>query len=470
MENSFRQTIQAALAFIILTFSFPAVAGYTVSLVPNQQFATLAAAEAAMRATSPQASHLALNRQYINAQINYYAVPPLPATPATANVYGAPYYAHAGGYWPENPFGSIGAAFVDWWAHYQATWPWAFPGCNVQVTTYPNGSATNFFQSWSLSGTCGGGNYMSGTLVTKAGSFSCPADYALSGNLCVIGLTATISDDMKILSITAAPPIIPAGSLVQNKHVLTRSNLALKLQKGNEPAGGVSVSPKSNRGSQDTIVGPSAPTDTNGNAAATIETRDQPGTSVVTAANPKILTASPGIVNWFPAKYESKFLVTCYIIANEADYPRLPIKAISLWVPRTSPSTKKLNILPPIKTYRAGFLKAVKLNGSGAALNGNILKWGGKAHGYYEDTCARTSSTLCAVIGTTIAADPTIMPIATSTTQGSSVNVAILGPRLAQDIGDGIVGYHIDNYMGPNNAACLKFGKKHTSDITFQNY
>lgn len=197
---------QATFACFILSFSLSAVADYSVSLIPSQQFPALAEAETAMRAFNPQASHLVLDRQDNNAQVNYYNVPSVAATPATANIYGAPYYAHAGGYWVEQPFNSMAAAFADWWAHYQVRWAYAFPGCNVRVTIYPNGPTTNYFEDFVLSGTCGGGNYMSGTLITPAGSASCPTDYTLSGNQCVIGLTAIITQTLTC-PIPDLPPI-----------------------------------------------------------------------------------------------------------------------------------------------------------------------------------------------------------------------------------------------------------------------
>lgn len=246
---------------------------------------------------------------------------------------------------------------------------------------------------------------------------------------------------------------------------MTRSNLALNLQKGGEPAGGVRVSLQSSRGNQDTITGPAAPTDASGNAAATISTWEQPGTSVVSASDTANIKTNPaGNINWFPAKYESKFEVTCYIWALEGDYSAM--KTTTVDICPNKPRFRSLIKLRPIKkTYRAGFVTAVRMNGTGTGLDGKTIHSNpGMCFNY--DTCARTSSGTCAVAGTTIAAHPKDMPIGTS-----KVEISQLGQRIAQDIGGRIDGYKIDNYMGPNSlAACSKFGRQSSHDVIFLNY
>jgi 3D (Asp-Asp-Asp) domain-containing protein len=252
-----------------------------------------------------------------------------------------------------------------------------------------------------------------------------------------------------MLSVTANAPVIPLDSRVQSKRIFTQAALTLTLQKGNDPANGVLVGLKSDRAGQDALSGPTNLTDAAGKTTATISTWNQPGISVVSASDTiNIQTLSPGVVNWLPADYENKFLTTCYSIAVEADTP-------------VQPTNNKVCGLPG-KTYRTGFLKDVKMQGSGVALNGQIVHY--KGNGCFNfDTCARTASGACAVVGTTIAVDPSVIP------RGSKVAIDLLGGRIAQDGGGWINGYHIDNYMGAARAACLSFGRQF-SKITFQNY
>jgi 3D (Asp-Asp-Asp) domain-containing protein len=51
------------------------------------------------------------------------------------------------------------------------------------------------------------------------------------------------------------------------------------------------------------------------------------------------------------------------------------------------------------------------------------------------------------VAGTTIAVDPSIIPM------GANVNIDGVGDRTAQDTGGAINGYHIDNFVGFGRAA-----------------
>lgn len=266
----------------------------------------------------------------------------------------------------------------------------------------------------------------------------------------VFGNRKITRDNKLSLSITPSLPLIPTESRVENKKVQTKSTLALTLSRGAEPASGLPINLASTGGDQDTIKGPNAVTDTSGKTTAEISTRNQPGTSIVTATNSNIYNAKPGKVVWFPAKYESQFLVTCYVLSRESDF---------------SAKTTRTNVcgLPPGNTYRKGFLNDVQMQGSGLALDGTFIHYSG--HGCYNtDSCARTATNRCATPGTTIAVDKTVIPYR------SSVQVAILGQRAAQDTGSGIIDYHIDDYMGPiDRSVCQDLGHR-TSDITFLNY
>ncbi len=184
-------------AFLFVWLSLTSISGladsFVVSLVPNQTFTSLGSAESAMRAHSAQASHLV---QYDvvsqgSQTTYYYNVPPVPATVAPRNIYGAPYYIYDAYFWVP-PGNSIQEVIGSWWTRYQSYWYWAFPGCTY--THYPSdGAYSNYFGSVILSGTCSGGDGISGSLIASAGSPVCPNDYTLSGAECVIGLTATIT-------------------------------------------------------------------------------------------------------------------------------------------------------------------------------------------------------------------------------------------------------------------------------------
>lgn len=262
------------------------------------------------------------------------------------------------------------------------------------------------------------------------------------------------------LSVTPSVTYIPVESRVQNKRVLTQSDLALNLQKGNEPASGITVRLQASRtagagAGQDTINGPATPTDAKGNAAANISTRDQPGTAVVMASDTaNIQTITPGVVHWFPADYQSGFLVTCYYVAVEANW---------------SAQSTKNNVcgLPPKQAYRSGFLADTRMQGTGITVDGQYIHYDNKRKCYNPQKCALTASGACATAGTTIAVDPSIIPRGKL---GSQVAIDILGgQRTAQDGGGWINLYHIDNFTGLANQACKDFGKQH-SKITFLKY
>ncbi|QCX52150.1 hypothetical protein E7Z57_18895 (plasmid) [Ralstonia pseudosolanacearum] len=118
--------------------------------------------------------------------------------------------------------------------------------------------------------------------------------------------------------------------------------------------------------------------------------------------------------------------------------------------------------MPSTNHYRSKFLTDVKMQGSGQALDGSIVHYSGQGC-FNIDSCPRTATSACATVGTTIAVDRSVIP------RGSTVTVDILGQRKAQDGGGSINGYHIDDYMGPQRAACLQLGHRN-SGIVFQSY
>lgn len=253
------------------------------------------------------------------------------------------------------------------------------------------------------------------------------------------------------LAIDHTAPIIPGNSRTEDRRVLTRSDLALHLTSSDPAvsAQGVSILLQSDRGSTDTINGPGHPTDAAGQASAQVETRDQQSQSTITASNTDIETTQPAVIQWLPADYENNFMVTCYVISDENDF--LATRLVT-----------GVCGLPPQNAYHQGFIQDVRLQGSGRALNGEIVHYAGR-NCYEILPCAQTTSGACAQEGTTIAVDPKVVPL------GSSVNVAILGNRVAQDTGGGINVYHIDNFRGMDRAGCVAFGRQRSA-VRFLSY
>lgn len=252
------------------------------------------------------------------------------------------------------------------------------------------------------------------------------------------------------LRITSIQPVIPSASGVLAKKVLTRAELTLSLKTEGKVAPGKLVTLSSDRGETvDTIEPSGVVTDVAGVARTKVSTRTQPGTSTIRAKGSTIRTVSAGVIAWLPAKYEGQFVVTCYTISDEGS------------MPATSPMVSACGLAPE-KKYRSAFLSDVKMQGTGTALDGTIIKYKGKGC-YYIDTCARTATGVCASAGSTIAVDPKVIP------QKSTVNLDIIGQRHAMDTGGGIKGYHIDEYVGPQPKLCKQLGRRQ-SGVTFQNY
>lgn len=244
-------------------------------------------------------------------------------------------------------------------------------------------------------------------------------------------------------------PRIPTASRVQARRVLTHSNLTLTVTTDGQPAAGVTVALQSSRGTDDTITGPSNPTDASGVTTAYVETRVQPATSTITSADPTIQTASPGTITWLPARYESSFLVTCYVVSLEADFTSTPLIG-------------PVRGLPAANRYHRGFISDVAVQGSGIALDGTTIHYDGGGR-YSLQSCPLTATGVCAVDGTTVAVDRTVIPY------GSTISIDTVGARVAQDTGGAITGYHIDEYFGTRRAACITAGRR-TLGVEFDSY
>lgn len=255
------------------------------------------------------------------------------------------------------------------------------------------------------------------------------------------------------VQLTADAPVIPKNIFTVNKYVLTKSNLNAHVTENGQPKNRFSASLSSSRGAIDIIKNSTVVTDVTGSGKTEIKTRDQSSNSTVTANTQPAASTN---ITWLPARYESFFLVTCYITAIEKLYPTKPDEIAEG--------------IPGKPRFGSKFLKDVRLNGSGILLNGKYIQYNPpnitkKISGSYNyDTCPRTKTQTCAMAGRTIAVERKAIPM------GSSVTVDELGNRTAEDVGQAINGYHIDDYLGEVPASqCYALGKRYLG-ITFLNY
>lgn len=127
------------------------------------------------------------------------------------------------------------------------------------------------------------------------------------------------------------------------------------------------------------------------------------------------------------------FMITSYTLAQEKEFPASPTV--------TDPCGLK-------GTFRKAFLfqtdkspRGVKMQGSGKSLDGRIIHY--KDKDCFEILgCPTTASQTCAVVGRTVAVDKRRISL------GSELLIEDLGPRVADDVGGGIKGMHIDDYVG----------------------
>lgn len=243
--------------------------------------------------------------------------------------------------------------------------------------------------------------------------------------------------------------MIQKASRVLNRKVLSHSDVTATVTSGGQPAPGVNVSLMSDQGAADTIKQPSSPTDSSGVTKGEVETRTQPATSVITSASPSLQTTNPASIVWLPSRYESSFLVTCYVVSQEADFSSTPL-------------ISGVNGLTPKSKYRSGFISDVRLQGSGVALDGTTIRY--NAGGIYSiSNCPLTATGACAVDGSTAAVDFTIVP------RRGAIDIFGVGGRIAQDTGGAITGYHIDEYFGTRRSDCRTAGRR-TLNVDFTNY
>lgn len=105
------------------------------------------------------------------------------------------------------------------------------------------------------------------------------------------------------------------------------------------------------------------------------------------------------------------------------------------------------------------------MQGTGLALDGEYIHYQG--HGQYtiltKNPTTRTGTPV--TDGVTVAVDPHIIPLR------SHITISGKGDRLAQDIGGGIKGYHIDLFYGFRRYACdHDVGKSYGHTVTLESY
>jgi len=270
-------------------------------------------------------------------------------------------------------------------------------------------------------------------------------------------LVRCVADGLK-LAITPDPVKIPAKATLSGGRLLTESRLALELTEAVGPVGGVVLTLRSNRPTLDTIDGPQNATGADGLTEAFVSTRNQDSQSTIDSTTPLVWTEPKGVITWLPARYVTPFHVTCYITALESDYSANVIKNA------TSYTWCGSYVPPSGRKYRDAFMRDVRTQGSGQADGGEIVQYSGRPSScYYISSCPLTASGACAQLGTTVAVDPTVIPF-----RGSIV-VDTQGARLAQDTGQAIQGYDIDEYRGVGLAQCSGWTNPQLG-VDFQSY
>lgn len=237
--------------------------------------------------------------------------------------------------------------------------------------------------------------------------------------------TLTYDATPKTLTTTAAEPIIPSASTLLNDCLLFRSKLEVFASKGVAPLSGVSATIVSDRNASspvDSITEP-GPTDASGHATGYLETR--------ATGNPILVTTAPGFGTSSTtapvqqADFQSTFLITAYYTPHETDYNGKDVT----------------NPCGVTGSFKANFLKAVRLEGTGVATDGRFIAYEPSASCYHEAPCVQTSSGTCATADRTVAVDRSVIAYTTN------LRISTVGDRFAEDVGGAIIGAHIDNYV-----------------------
>ena len=272
-------------------------------------------------------------------------------------------------------------------------------------------------------------------------------------------------------------PIIPTTSHVEHGHVLYRLKIKATLHRHStgEAVAGQAVTVKSNR-PEDTVTITPTTTDASGSVMITLESR-KPGALTLSNADSSV-TAIDLPLTLGEAWYESGFLITHYVIADEHD------------------ATGAMVQDPGVTgQHRRDFLygaRGVPMQGTGETLDNTYVRFDGGGGGWHNNAgghpdelnhpeTARLRSTDGAhgsfadvVQDQSIAVDPRVVPARSRVSISSSDGARNLGERHADDTGGGIHGYHIDHFSGAGSAATTRWnsagGDMRNAKVKFLGY
>lgn len=246
-------------------------------------------------------------------------------------------------------------------------------------------------------------------------------------------------------------PIIPTKAKVKGDRVLYRQRIEVKVvrQEDGEAIDSVDVELKSSR-SDDEIKPKKTKTDAEGKAEFTVETRERGEATFRVESKEASSDELP--VRFEEAWYESLFKVTGYHYCVEEELGGELVEAQGL----SGKHGKKFLF----------HKKGVAMQGTGIARdgkyvhvrNGSSLKWKGqwleapeKAR-FEKDNHPGGATSVPPAPGTTVAADFSVIPRLHFVWIGASTGERVVGVRQAADVGGGIKGYRIDNFLGTGQA------------------
>ncbi len=212
-------------------------------------------------------------------------------------------------------------------------------------------------------------------------------------------------------------------------------DIGAKLTESGSPLPGVSLNLVSSRNfpgsSPDVILAPPA-TD----AAGVTRARMYSWKQGAAAISERTIPTTPVDITFTEAPYTGSFYVTAYYTIEEADAHGPPV----------------VNPCGVTGTFRGGFLREIRMEGSGVALDGRTIQYDTAASTrhvdcYMTSPCPLTASGACAVAGSTVAVDRTLIPLR------STIRMSQSGLRQADDTGEAITGYRIDLYVGHGRTA-----------------
>lgn len=274
------------------------------------------------------------------------------------------------------------------------------------------------------------------------------------GLICVqnVDLTVTYGQNGKKLEITnVSDPIIPSRSTLVGDCPLYRSTIDVKATNAGAAAHGIAITLSSDRNSTtatpDAITQPHT-TDNAGTASGSVSTRRRGVANFKAEAADGYSPSAEYAKSFLDADFENPFLITAYGIALESDFSGATVTdpcGLSGTFNRNFLYSNRGVLMEGSGQSAGGSYISIDYNASGSPLNRNTVC-------FQVDSCAHTANGACAQVGTTIAVDPTVIPM------NGMVNIETLGVRTAQDTGGRIRGEHIDVFAGAGRAAIDAIG------------